>query len=169
MNPFRFKIPRRSRMCKSCQKALLPPLIIQSLIRGEEEAPLREDYCKNCFDEDKLSEDCWGHWTIDLKEKSKNLSFDQQAMELFKDKVHNEEMGSALFLAEYLVRKKQLFLRKEIKKEGFIFYEDPSSEDIISLKKVESSFTQLVELKKVLTKELNSEVIQSSHLNTQED
>lgn len=154
MNPFRFKIPRRSKVCLICQKSLVAPLAVQSLIKGEEDAPIREDYCLDCFDEKKLAQESWGHWTIELKEKQKELSFDQRAMELFKEKVEQGEMKAALFLAQYLQRKKQLIHRKEIKKEGFLFYEDPLSEELYPLEKEETSLTDLQELKKIVLKEL---------------
>lgn len=148
MSLLKFKIPRRSRKCLHCESSFKELPKLYSIIKGDEEEPIREDYCAICFqNESVLSDSVWGYWESSLKKTKKNLSVDQRALDLFIEKYEEGEKEWLYFLAHYLKRKKQLITRSEIKKEGILFFEDPISSEIYSIENVVISNAMLSTLK----------------------
>lgn len=156
MNLYQLKIPRRLRACLTCQNPFQPPCVLVSLLKGDEDNPEREDYCQDCFKALSKKEGSWGHWETKLSPKKITVSADQSWMDLFLEKVQNDAHKEALFLAQYLKRRAQLTLRHEIKKEGFIFYEDPKSSEIFALRTYHFSPGEAAELSGGLLREISS-------------
>lgn len=156
MNPFQFKIPARQKKCLQCSKAFEDNEQIFSTVGGEEESPVRKDFCESCFDEKNLPEDIWGHWHTVLKKQKVQLTPDEKAMELFFDAYQKEDTEYLLFIANYLKRKKQLLMRPEIKKETMLFFEDPKTSEVYAIPKKEISPTRLTEFKKLFLENLSS-------------
>ncbi len=154
MNPFQFKIPARQRSCIECNKRFEDNDQIFSTVEGEEEAPLRKDYCHNCFNEALCGENIWGHWHIELKREKKVLTPDERAMEIFLSAYKNEDLEYLFFVAQYLRRKKQLVLRSEIKKENRLFFEDPKTSEIYALVKKDVPLSDVNKLKVQFINEL---------------
>ncbi len=148
MNPFQFKIPARKRKCLQCLTSFEDNTEIYSVIKGDDEEPLREDYCKKCFESHpEVLHDSWGFWESILKKPKLNLSLDQRAMVLFVEKHQEGEKEWVYFLAHYLKRKKQLILRSEVKKEGLLFFEDPITTEVYTVAQIELTPKMLSTLK----------------------
>lgn len=157
MNPFQFKIPGRQKKCSLCSAKFEDGSAIYSIVYGSEEEPKRKDFCKLCFDEEKLSEDIWGHWHTILKKEKQNLSPDQKAMELFKEAYKEDNPEYLLFIAQYLKRKKQLVMRPEIKKDETLFFEDPKTSEVYGIPKKEIAPDKLGQFKHLFIQNLESE------------
>lgn len=156
MNPFQFKIPKRHKKCTLCQTPFEDGMRIYSVIKGDEEDAMREDFCEPCFKENaNLTDQSWGHWETHLIKPKKKLSLDQRAMELFLEKLEEEDKEWAYFLSQYLRRKKQLVLRSEIKKEGLLFFEDPIQAEVYTVADVNLSAQMLQTLKEQFIQALN--------------
>lgn len=156
MNLPQFKVPKRKKKCLKCSKSFEEGMNVYSLVKGDEEDLIREDYCENCFYQDLvLSEAVWGHWETLLKKPRIQRSIDQRAMDLFLEKMDEGSAEWVYFLAHYLKRKKQLIARSEIKKEGYLFFEEPISTEIYSVKDIPISMETLSHLKENFISKLN--------------
>lgn len=156
MNLPHFKVPKRKKKCLKCSKSFEEGMSVYSLVKGEEEELTREDYCENCFYHDSvLCEAVWGHWETSLKKPTVKRSIDQKAMDLFLEKIEEKEVEWVYFLAHYLKRKKQLIVRHEIKKEGYLFFEEPISSEIYSVEEIPISIATLNYLKENFILKLN--------------
>lgn len=156
MNPFQFKIPARQKKCLKCSKPFEDQDKIFSTVEGEEENPVRKDFCVACFDEKSLPEGIWGHWHTVLKKQKIELTPDEKAMELFFEAYQQDNSEYLLFIANYLKRKKQLHMRPEIKKETMLFFEDPKTSEVYAIPKKEISPTKLGEYKRLFLESLGT-------------
>lgn len=156
MNLYQLKIPRRQKKCCQCSASFELPAHIVSLIKGDEEAPVREDYCAKCFSELPKEEDVWGHWETHLKKRPKPSSVDVQLMDLFIEKIQGNEEKAACFLAHYLKRRQQLILCSELKKDGLVFFEDPKSSEVYTLKSYHMSYEEAFAYSKDILSQVES-------------
>jgi hypothetical protein len=122
----------------------------------------RHDYCKNCWDlspKDKITT----QWRGKTQNKKIPISDSQdksaRAMELLRFDLTCDgfELENEVFiLALFLARKRQLILRQELPKEGFLYflYEAPATGEIFTVKKVDLSQLQIEEIQQKLAKKL---------------
>ena len=148
------KIPGRSRKCIACQKRFEDRDKVFSTVEGDEEDPIRKDYCEACFDESLLDEKIWGHWYIVIKKEKVHLTPDQKAMAIFKEEQKGDNREYLLFIAQYLKRKKQLHQRPEIKKEKLLFFEDPKTSEVYGIPKVQIEPKRLAKFKSLFFEQL---------------
>ena len=155
----KLKIPPRKRKCLKCEKAFLEESTIASLVKGEVDEPIREDYCHACLEiTEDLKAQVWGHWEIFLKKRDRKINVDQKAMELFKEQMDLKSGSYCYFLADYLRRKRQLVLRSELKKESMIFFEEPITNEVFGLEKIHLKAEDLHLFKKRFLDELNPDL-----------
>ncbi len=159
MNPFQFKIPGRQRKCTACQDPFKDRSQVFSTVEGEEDEPIRKDYCQACFDPKSLNESIWGHWHSIVKKEAMQQSPDQKAMDLFKEVYQTNDKEYLFFIAGYLKRKKQLLVRNEIKKENMVFFEDPKTSEVYALVNSTIAPSLLNTFKERLIEELKEEVL----------
>ena len=77
-------------------------------------------------------------------------------MELFKEAYKKEDVEYLLFIAQYLKRKKQLFIRSELKKEETLFFEDPKTSEVYGIPKKEISPSKLGKFKELFMQGLEA-------------
>lgn len=155
MSLIKFKIPARARKCLVCDKRFEDQDKVFSTVEGDEEEPLRKDYCESCFKEQSVGEPIWGHWYIVIKKEKVQLTPDQKAMELFKEAQHGSDPQYLLFIAQYLKRKRQLVQRPEIRKEEILFFEDPKSSEVYGITKAAVEPEKLILFKEQFLAALN--------------
>lgn len=144
---FQVEIPRRARVCAAGEHSLGPGDAYASvLIEGKKGELVRHDYCIACWEEGaearwkEAGQSCW-RGVVPQKEK-RQLPEDQseRALVLFKEALAEEgeaKAAEAFILALFLVRKKAIALRKELKREGkrIQIYEILSTEEMVQVER----------------------------------
>ena len=158
------EIPRRSRTCTKGAEPLLPGMEYYSILFIEGETFKRQDFCPTCWEQIKAEKinQADSHWKSKVPAKQealKDLSRDERAMELLREALQTnapEQRAEAFVLALYLARKKQLILRHELEQDGELvsLYEDPSTEEILTVKQAELTPPQIKQIQEELAKKL---------------
>lgn len=160
-----FTIPRRSRSCEACQEKFDPGAEYASaLTDGDKEGLVRHDFCKRCWNDERLEEHK-GFWKAVVPEK-KSITKDPEGhylevLELLREEIENdtqESRGYAFILALYLTRKKQLILRQEIDLDGqqAFLYEVLSTEEMLCVKNVTLTLEEMQTIQQSLTERFQS-------------
>lgn len=147
-----FVIPRRSRYCSGGQEEFVSDMEYYSiLVEDHSSHYLRQDFCPTCWKQiDKSKNKIFWKSKIPPKKQIQeltNLKKEDQAMELLRDafdKSREEENVRIFVLALYLARRKRLIFRKEIEKNGvvYFFYEVAATEEMIYVKKIDLAQSQ---------------------------
>lgn len=126
-------MPTRSRHCSHRGEPFEPGAEYITVLSEEE---VRSDYCLACWDKLKGKKKEGVLWRGRIPEKKERPPTEDEKMFLLFHRLIEEEKSdkTLLFvLALYLQRKGQLILRSEIKKEGGLFFEIPTSGEILSV------------------------------------
>lgn len=140
-------IPRRARYCLGCETPFTHEMEYHSTLSDPvpEKPAVRKDFCLECWtshaDAEKAA--CFIHWRSKVPSAKKKYEGDkerdEQALELLKEQLSDEERRAECFiLALYLARKKILLQRQEISQDGkdFTLYEVAETEEMLPVEKV---------------------------------
>lgn len=154
---FQLEIPKRSTCCIKGGEPLLQGIDYYSaLVRNDgEEIYQRQDYCLACWEGFTVSQQVMSSWrsTVPFKKETSELPKrrDERALYLLKELLANEDMSSgamaqAFVLALYLARRRLIFLRQELKREGkplLSLYEVAETEEMLCIPKLAISDLQI--------------------------
>jgi hypothetical protein len=160
--PLVIEIPKRGATCAKGGEPLVAGEEYYSVLLEDPEKPgyLRQDFCLKCWQElqPKAFKSYWKarvpkQWKPPKKEES---PFDR-AFRILREDLQNptpENLNEAFILSIFLSRKRRLLLRQEIVHEGeaAYLYEDPATEEILCIKKVEVSALKREEIQQALAK-----------------
>lgn len=130
-------------------------MTVYSTVSGEEEELQREDLCTDCWKAHKSERPYWKTKVPESKPTARDLflSRDERALSWFRALVaeaQESDLGKRYVLALYLVRRKKLVLRKEIKRKEKLYhiYENPQSDEAFTLLVPELSVLEVSSLQK---------------------
>lgn len=147
---FQIEIPKRATCCiKGGEPLLQGSDYYSALVRGEsEEVYQRQDYCLACWEKtsDQVSHlsSSWKS-TVPLKKDGSELPKrrDERALYLLKEALANQDssqsIAEAFILSLYLARRRLVFLRQEMKREGKLpvsIYEVAETEEMLCVPKI---------------------------------
>lgn len=139
---FQIEIPKRGKVCLGCQKPFEKGDSFRSALI-ENEGWKRADYCVSCWEQlPQIEKVAFWHGVVPEQSDKVSLPKDkgERALLLLKEKSATpDHEREAFLLALYLLRKKLILLRKEVKnKEGEMLYlfEVAETEEPIAIKKV---------------------------------
>lgn len=158
---FQIKIPKRSSHCAVCGSLLEPGAAFTSLVAEGENEWERKDFHDSCW---TGGEKGGMHWSSKVPEASPQeappeLTRDEKGLKGLKECLASEGKefeAQAYVLALYLTRRKQLVLRKHVrrKKGLFLVYEDAGGEETYVVYQPALSPQQLAEVEKKLAQDL---------------
>lgn len=143
---YRIKIPRRLTVCFNCGEKLKPGMYYYSALYDSLDEVRREDSCASCWEkEDEKKESTkYTYWCAKVtkrrEDKELKQTRDEKLLKLLQSLLFNErkeDTSLVLILCLYLERKKYILRRKEEKE--VVFYENPFTEEVFVVKKVEMS------------------------------
>ena len=163
---FQINVPKRAAVCSFGGEAMVPGMEYYSaLMFGEKEEHChRRDYCPVCWDlinKEQGNQSLNSTWKskVPLKKDLSDLpkKRDDRALYLLKEAlilgnaVPEEE---AFVLSLYLARRRKIYFRQEIKREGkaFSLYEVAETEEMLCVPKVELSQLQIGILQEALAR-----------------
>ena len=169
---FQIEIPKRAPCCIKGGEPLLHGSEYYSvLVLGESEGIFRrQDYCLSCWEQSadlNVSQQMNSSWksTVPLKKEASELPKrrDDKALYLLKEILANQESKStiaeAFVLALYLARRRLIFLRQEMKREGKLpvcIYEVADTEEMLCVTKISLSDLHIEEVQLELAKKFNA-------------
>lgn len=147
-------IPPRSKRCHKEQEEFQPGGEYYSLLEPENEGYKRSDFCPTCWNKRTLQhQKIFWKSRIPTKTPPPTIQRDQDALSFLKNLIQsNQEEAQAFILALLLTRNRLLRCVNEIWENGKIFslYEVIETEEILSVKKITLSHTQIEEVRKAL-------------------
>lgn len=159
-NYFQIEIPKRSNTCSLGQEPLEPGMEYHSLLQDEGEELVRKDFCSACWGKLEQEATAGIHWKSKVPpgkedDQKLNLQRDEMAFHLFREALKSEEESAreeAFVLSLYLARKRMMYLRQEVNKEGRIMqlYEVAGTEEMILVPKVQLSELQTEKVQRIL-------------------
>ncbi|HEV8051940.1 MAG TPA: hypothetical protein VGP47_05550 [Parachlamydiaceae bacterium] len=169
---FQIEIPKRASCCvKGGELFLQGEEYYSSLVRVEnEEVYQRLDYCPVCWEKTadlQASQHMSSSWksTVPLKKEASELPKrrDDRALYLLKEVLAGQESNSsiaeAFVLALYLARRRLVFLRQEVKREGKLplcVYEVAETEEMLCVPKLSIADLQVEKVQLDLAKKFNA-------------
>ncbi|MFT5317903.1 MAG: hypothetical protein ACI8RA_001162 [Chlamydiales bacterium] len=149
-------IPRRAGACLKCGESMEESVEYYSILDSSEDYPQRFDYCIPCWGKGAKAEsagDSRTYWKskVPLKKTRQEVTLtkDEKALELLEElvsSVQSEDANLAFVLALYLVRRKKIVKRKDVKE--VTIYEVLETEEIIAVKKVDVTVLPIVDIQK---------------------
>ena len=167
---FQIEIPKRASYCvKGGEPLLQGAEYYSALIRGEtDEIYHRQDYCQTCWEKQYTNQahisSSWKS-TVPLKKEVSELpkQRDSRALFLLKEALNNldgnNKTAEAFVLALYLARRRLVFLRQEIKREGKLplcVYEVAATEEMICVPKISLLDLHVEKVQLELAKKFNA-------------
>lgn len=170
---FQIEIPKRATCCvKGGEPLLQGAEYYSALVRGEgDEVYHRQDYCHSCWEKhnsdnpDHLHINSSWKSTVPLKKEVSELpkQRDARALYLLKEALHDQDtsakIAEAFVLALYLARRRLIYLRQEMKREGKLpicFYEVAETEEMLCVPKIPLSDLQVETVQLELAKKFNA-------------
>lgn len=170
---FQLQIPKRAAHCMKGGEPLMQGSdYYSSLMRKEnEEVYQRLDYCPACWERAsdpsfvKYPNSSWKS-TVPFKKKTEPLtkSRDDRALHLLKEALSlpesSEALAEAFILTLYLARRRFIFLRQEMKREGkfpLCIYEVAETEEMLFVQKISISHLSIEKVQLELAKKFNAE------------
>lgn len=151
---FQIQIPKRSKVCKSCDEPLKAGMDYFSYLLEIEKDYERQDFCTTCFPTQELSSSKYWKSKVPVKKvaveipKTKNEQiFAYLKSSLEKDSILDQK--TSFVLSIFLARKRFMALRKEVRQEDqsiMQIYEIPETEEMILVKKMQISSLQIEEI-----------------------
>lgn len=165
----RFEIPRRHRACVLGKEDFSPGQFYFSLLENLDEGVERKDYCLECWNS-LHKQNCaytegkifWKSSIPKKKEVSEEaLRRDEKALKLLREyatSTSQNERSQAFILALLLTRNKLLQLKQEFQEDGYLLqlYEVRSTEEMITIQKVDLSLIQTDLVQTQLSEKLGS-------------
>lgn len=156
--PFVVEVPKRNSVCSIGLESFKPGMTYVSILLKSEEPPefKRMDYCSACWErEGKIPDGNASYWKSKVpkgkeKEVVSSETYDERVVELFKNAVKNSEEAEAFILSLWLVRKRKLILRHcyhEKDGQEVSVYEDPTTEEAFTIRKISLGNEEVLELK----------------------
>ena len=165
---FRIEIPRRSATCFKGGETFKAGDPYYSLVKEEEkEKLLREDYCLACWEKASINKEALTVWKGKVPkkhEKKQPVDRNLKALELLKEALAKDTPDShqeAFVLALYLVRFRQIVLRKELKN-SLSLYEVIETEEMLTVPKLKLTSAQTKDLQERIAKKLNQDATEIS-------
>lgn len=167
---FQIEIPKRASSCvKGGEPLLQGAEYYSALVRGEtDDIYHRQDYCQTCWEKQCLDQahisSSWKS-TVPLKKEASELpkQRDARALYLLKEVLNDQDSShktaEAFVLSLYLARRRLVFLRQEIKREGKLplcVYEVAATEEMLCVPKIPLSDLQVEKVQLELAKKFNA-------------
>lgn len=167
--PFHLEIPRRGQACAGQGEAFSPGAEYYSVVLdGDAGLLYRKDFCTTCWENSAKKEwlqEARSNWKSTVPEKvakDKNeVEPEKDVLALLKEALNGEgeeAQAEAFLLALYLARKKQIYLRQQLKEPSgqlISIYEVAETEEMLCVKRCALSALQMDSIQKRLMDQLN--------------
>lgn len=161
------EIPKRSAHCFDQKEPLTAGMDYVSVILNDEsgEKFIRQDFCLPCWQKKEkqgLSSTYKSFWKgkVPPSKAEKQVPFHpDQLLEWLRQALQDSTpagQARAFVLALFLTRKKQLFLRQEVKVQSkpALLFEVAETEEMLTVQKIDLTITQIASIQQELTEEL---------------
>jgi len=167
--PFQLEIPKRSHTCSSKGETFVPGAEYYSIVLDGDAGLLqRRDFCTGCWENSAKKEwlpEARSNWKSVVPKKAevpkKVEKNEEHVLELLKEALNaegSEAQAEAFLLALYLARKKQIYLRQQLKDangELISLYEVAATEEMLCVRRCALSALQMDSIQKRLMDQLN--------------